>query len=351
MRGRVGAGIEEKRRSAIVERGRLARSPGEMPGRGWREVLVRVWRKVSEDNVSLVSAGVAFYSLLALFPGIAALIAVYGLISDPTQVEVQFSALGALLPAEVHGLLSAQMRGLAAGPDQALGLGLAGAILLSVWSATRGTKSLMTALNIVYDERERRDLVRLNLLAFALTFLLLILAVVVVALVVAVPIVLAFVGLDAQAQVLVQWLRWAVLAGLALLSLAIVYRYGPSRRQARWQWVSWGSAAAVLVWLGASALFSLYVSRFGSYNATYGSVGAVIVLLMWLYLSALATMLGAVLNAELERQTGCDTTRGDEQPRGARGAWVADHLPGETAEREGRPAARGSHEPGRRLSG
>ncbi|AGA90340.1 putative membrane protein [Thioflavicoccus mobilis 8321] len=309
--------------------GRLARSPIQIPLAGWRQVLTRVWRKIAEDRVSLVSAGVAFYSLLAVFPAIAGLIAVYGLISDPVQVEAQFAAFGSLLPVEVHTLLSEQMRAVTAASDHVLGLGLAGAILLSVWSATRGAKALMTALNIVYDEQERRGFVKFNLIAFAMTFLLLVLTVAVTALVVAVPIVLDFFGLGEHGQILVQGLRWLVLAGLALLSLSVIYRYGPSRRRARWRWVSWGSVVAVILWLAASALFSFYVSRFGTFNATYGSVGAVIVLLMWLYISALITLLGAELNAEMERQTGRDTTRGGEQPRGERGAWVADHLPGE----------------------
>ncbi|MCF1183293.1 YihY/virulence factor BrkB family protein [Marichromatium gracile] len=307
--------------------GRLADAPNEIPPGGWVRIVTRAWRAAGADNVSLVAAGVAFYSLLAVFPGIAALIALFGLVADPAQVEGQFAALSAVLPVEVYQLLSQQMREVASGSGQSLGAGLAGAILLSVWSATRATRSLIAALNIVYDERERRGFLRLNLTAFVVTFSLVLLVAVVLALIVAVPVAMRYVGLGSLAQVLVNLVRWPVLAALALTLLAVLYRYGPSRRQARWRWVSVGSSLAVVLWLVASALFSVYVSRFGTYNATYGSIGAVIVLLMWLYLSALITILGAELNAEIERQTARDTTRGESRPRGERGAYVADHLP------------------------
>jgi len=311
--------------------GRAADSPREIPRTGWFKILKRVWSRVSGDNLSLVAAGVAFYALLALFPGIAALISLFGLVADPVQVESQFSVLVSFLPADAYELIREQMLELTSRPDESLGIGLVSAILLSVWSATRGTKSLMMALNIAYDEQEQRGFIKLNMLGFSLTFFLVMLAVVVLALIVAVPIVLDLVGLGYIAELLVQWSRWPVLAMMLLITLALIYRYGPSRRPARWRWVSAGSVFSVVVWLAASALFSFYVAEFGNYNATYGSVGAVIVLLMWLYISALITILGAAINAEMERQTARDTTRGGVQPRGQRGAYVADHLPGEDA--------------------
>ena len=316
-----------------VDEGRSAQTPRQLPLAGWKKILARVWRRASEDNLGLVAAGLAFYGLLALFPGIAALISVYGLMADPDQVAQQFAAMHSMLPGEVYALVDGQMRDLASRPAGALGAGLAGAILLSVWSATKGTKSLITALNIAYDEDERRGLVRLNLLAFGMTLFLIVLSVVVVGLIVALPIALQYVGLGAIAEALTRWLRWPALAALVLVALAIIYRYAPSRREARWQWVSWGSVFAVVLWLLASGLFSLYVSEFGNYNATYGSVGAVVVLLMWLFISGFAVMLGAQVNAEMERQTGCDTTYPGRQPRGKRGAYVADHLPDEPKQR------------------
>ncbi len=312
-----------------AEVGRLAHSPSAIPLRGWFKILKRVWGNIATDNLSLVAAGVAFYGLLAVFPAIAALIALFGLVADPMQVESQFSSMSGFLPSDVQQLLSQQMREVASGSQRTLGIGLGGAILFSVWSATRGIRSLILALNIVYGEREQRGFLKLNLIAFSMTFSLVVLIVVVLALIVAVPIVLGYVGLGSSAHTLVNVARWPILAALALTTLAIIYRYGPSRALARWRWVSVGSIVAVALWLAASGLFSLYVSQFGSYNATYGSVGAVIVMLMWLYISALITILGAELNSEIEHQTSRDTTKGEDQPRGERGAYVADHLPGE----------------------
>jgi membrane protein len=318
---------KEARSSANV--GRAAPTPGKIPLAGWKQILRRVWRAISEDKLGMVAASVAFYALLALFPGIAGVISVYGLLADPAQVAHQFAALHSVLPDEAYRLVDGQMRDLVSRPSGTLGAGLVGAILLSVWSATKGTKALISALNIAYDEHEPRGVVRLNLLAFAMTLFLIVLVVVAVGLIVALPVVLDFVGLGAIAEALVRWLRWPALAALVLFTLAVIYRYGPARRQASWHWVSWGSGFAVLLWLVASGLFSLYVSRFGNYNATYGSVGAVIVLLMWLFISAFVVLLGAEVNAEMERQTARDTTYHGTQPRGKRGAYVADHLPEE----------------------
>lgn len=309
--------------------GRAARVPRQIPWRGWIQVLKRVGRRASEDNIGLISAGVAFYSLLALFPTLAALIAIYGLVSNPAQVDQQFSLVSEFLPAEVSRMISGQMRELASGPSGKLGAGLAGAILVSIWIATKGTKSLITALNIVYDEDDKRSFFRFNLLAFAITLFLVVFGVVAIGTVVALPIVLALVGLGAAAEALVHWLRWPLLGVVVLFILAVIYRYGPNRRKARWLWVSWGSATAVVLWLLASGLFSYYVANFGSYNTTYGSLGAVIITMMWLYISAFMVLLGAEINAEMERQTAVDTTHGRDQPMGERGAYVADHLPDE----------------------
>lgn len=309
--------------------GRSAWRPGQIPPRGLWQVLKRVWGQIGEENLSLVAAGVAFYSLLAIFPGIAALIAVYGLIADPAQVTQQFSTLSAVLPPDAYDLVHTQMQQVAGRPDGTLGAGLAGAILLSVWSSTKGTRSLIGALNIVYREREKRGFIKLGALAYGMTFVLVLFAVIAIAMVVALPVVLKYVGLDAIAEIAVNWLRWPVLALMVLFILAVLYRYGPSRSKARWEWVSWGSVLAVVLWLIASGLFSFYVSQFGNYNATYGSVGAVIVLLLWLFITAFVTILGAAVNAELECQTERDTTRKHERPMGQRGAFVADHLPDE----------------------
>lgn len=307
--------------------GRTADKPKQIPWDGWKQILKRLWSRTLENNTSMVAAGVAYFSLLALFPAIAALVSLYGLIADPAQVDQQFSAVSRFLPGDAYNLIAEQMRNLAARPAGALGLGFAGAIVLSIWSATRGTNSVITALNIAYDEDETRGFLRLTLLSFALTLFLVIIGILAIASVVALPVILGFVGLGALAETLVNLGRWPILAAVVLLALAVLYRYAPSRHEARWRWVTWGSGIAVGVWLIASGLFSFYVSRFGNFNATYGSIGAVIILLMWLYISAFVIILGAELNAEMERQTARDTTRGPDKPRGRRGAYVADNLP------------------------
>ncbi|RRQ23009.1 YihY/virulence factor BrkB family protein [Thiohalobacter thiocyanaticus] len=307
--------------------GRHASVPSEIPWRGWRRVMARVWGEIGRRNLGLVAAGVAFYGLLALFPAIAALIAVYGLVADPAHVSQQFAILEKMLPADAYTLLQQQMQQLATRPDGKLGLGLAGAVVLSVWSSTKGSRSIIAAMNIAYREREKRGIIRLNLIAYAMTLGLVLVAVVVIALVVAVPIVLNLIGLGGLVEVGVNVLRWLLLAGVVLVMLASIYRFGPARKEARWQWVSWGAVLALLLWLLTSALFSFYVSRFGSYNATYGSVGAVVILLLWLFITAFAVILGAVLNGEMEYQTGRDTIHHHERPMGERGAFVADHLP------------------------
>jgi len=308
--------------------GHYAERPTTMPTGAWLRILGRVWTRALQENLSLIAAGVGFYGLLALFPAIAALVTTYGLLFDPGEIQTQFDTLEAVLPAEVHRLISQQMTSVASGSGQSLGLGLAGAIVLSLWGATRGTKALIVALNLAYDEREERGLLGLNLLAFALTLVMILVLSAAAVVTVLTPIALGFVGLQSLAATLVAWLRWPLLAAVALLALAILYRFGPCRRAPRWRWLPVGSILAGLLWLGASGLFSFYVSSFGSYNATYGSLGAVIILLVWLYLTALSVILGAGLNAEAERQTARDTTIGEARPKGERGAYVADHLPG-----------------------
>jgi membrane protein len=309
--------------------GREADSPLAIPFPGWRRITGRMAQRFMQQNLGLVAAGVGFYALLALFPAIAALVTIYGLVFDPSQIQERFDLLQGVVPTQVHELISAQLQSAAAGPEQALGLGLLGAVVLSFWGATRGTRALIIALNVAYDEHESRGFFKLNLLAFTLTIFLVLVVATAVVVTVAVPIVINLVSLGTLPARLTEWLRWPILALVGLLGLAILYRFGPSRRSARWRWLPLGSVVAGVLWLAASVGFSVYVANFGSYNATYGSLGAVIVTLLWLYLSAVAVILGGVINAETERQTARDSTLGPPLPRGERGAVVADRLPGE----------------------
>lgn len=306
--------------------GRDAEKPGDIPRAGLKAVLLRVKDQLDRDNVSLASAGVAFYALLALFPGLAALVSVYGLLADPAQIGEQLDALGGVVPAEVNRIVADQLAAVAGTSNTALGFGFAFGLIMSTWSANKGMKAMINALNIVYGEREGRGVIKLNAMSLGMTFGATLLIVASLMIIVAVPVILEFVGLGAMADLAVRILRWPFIAAVVIFGLSALYRFGPDRRAARWRWLSWGSVGATLLWAAGSAGFSYYVSQFGSYNETYGSMGAVIILLMWFYITAYITLVGAELNAELEHQTAVDSTVGEDRPMGERGAHVADTL-------------------------
>lgn len=316
--------------AANDSRGRTAVRPGDIPAPGWKDILWRTWEEQGKDNISMIAAGVAYYALLAIFPAVGALVSLYGLVADPVAVEQQIGQAAGLLPPEALKLVTDQARQVATAPSQGLGFGLLFSLLLTLWSASRGTNAVVTALNIAYGEEERRSFVRLALLSLGLTVAGLLFLIVTLALIVAVPAAINIVGLR---DTVVGWAaslaRWPILAAAIMTALAVLYRYAPDRREPKWRWVSWGSAVATLVFLLGSAGFSLYVSSFGSYNETYGSVGAVVVLLLWFNLTSYVILLGAELNAEIEHQTARDTTRKDgrgEKPLGERDAFVADTV-------------------------
>lgn len=306
-------------------RGRSADKPGQIPKRGWRDILSRTKDEIKEDNLSIVAAGVAFYILLGIIPALAALISIYGLVADPATIQEQVSSMRGMLPPDVISIFDQQMTRIASESGKA-GWGAAIGILLALWSGSKAVKALMTALNITYEEEETRGFFRLNLTALGLTFAGVIAVIIAVGLIVAIPIALQTVGFGQVAEMLVSILRWPLLAIFAIVALSALYRYAPDREQAQWQWVSWGAVGAAALWLAVSAGFSFYVSNFGSYNKTYGSLGAVIVLLLWFMISAYVMLLGAELNAEMEHQTARDTTDESPKPMGRRGAYVADNV-------------------------
>ena len=311
---------------AEAARGRAADTPRQIPAAGWRDVLWRVKDEVARDNLSLVAAGVAFYALLAIFPALAAIVSIYGLLADPQTVEQQLAATSQVLPEQARSIIQEQLTRVASGAPTALGLSAIVSVLLALWSANKGTQSLITALNIVYDEEEKRGLVWLTVLSLALTLGIILFMIVGLAAIAVMPALFGNLGLPEEIRQLASWLRWPILGIGFVIGLAIFYRVAPSREGARWRWVSWGAVVATVLWLIGSVLFSWYVSNFGSYNETYGSIGAVVVLMMWFWVSALIVLLGAELNAEMEHQTEHDTTRGDERRIGERGAYVADTV-------------------------
>jgi membrane protein len=285
-----------------------------------------VKEQIGTDNISMIAAGVAFYGLLAIFPAITALVSIWGLIADPAQVQQQFAELREIAPADAWRLLDEQLRAVAASSPTGLGWGVALGILVALWSAGAGVRALIAALNIAYDEAEKRGFIKLYAVGFLLTVGLIGAAVLALLVIVAVPVVLQFLPLGALSSALIRALTWLVMAAIVIGGLGLLYRYGPSRSHARLRWVTWGAVAAVILWLLASLLFQIYVANFANYSATYGSLGAVIALLMWFWVSAFVVLLGAELNAEMEHQTRKDTTTGPKKPLGERGAYVADHV-------------------------
>jgi len=312
--------------AAEAARGREADRPQEIPSRGWFDIAKRVKNQIKRDRLSIVAAGVAFYGLLAVFPGLVALVGFYGLLVEPAQVEQHVSAISHMLPPQAADLLLGQLHDLATTDRAALGIGAIGGLLLALWSASSAVRTLMEALNVAYHEEESRGVIRFYGTALLLTFGGVIAVVMAIAMVVGVPALLKLIGLGGVLETVLSLVRWPVLALLAIVGFAVVYRYGPSRAKPRWRWVSWGAAIAVALWIIGSALFSVYVTRFGNYNETYGAAGAVVILLMWFLLSSYAILIGAEINGETERQTRKDTTSGGDKPMGARRAYAADTV-------------------------
>jgi membrane protein len=307
-------------------RGREASHPGKIPVSGWGDVLWRAWKEVSEANLFLVAGGVTYAILLALFPGLAALVSLYGLVLDPSQVERQVGALSGVLPDQTRQMLADELHQLVTASSGTLGISAVLGLLLAVWSASRGMSGLITALNIAYEETEKRSFFKVNLVALALTVALTVGGIVVIALLGFLPVAVQVLPLGQQTRWLLLILQWPLLVVFFMLGLAIFYRYAPSRDEPQWRWVSPGVAVAVTLWIVASIGFRVYVANFNSYDKTYGSLGGVIILLTWLYFSSFAVLFGAVVNAQSEKQTRKDSTAGPSHPMGMRGARAADTL-------------------------
>jgi membrane protein len=310
--------------------GRNATHPSHIPLEGWWQIAQRVWSESGGDNLSVIAAGCAFYALFAVFPALSALIALYGLATDPASVDRHFGILAFVLPPQAFEVVIEQVRRLAGLSTRSLGWGLAVSVGLAVWSVGNLVQTLFAALNIAYEETERRTTLQFYLSGFAFALLGITSGAVMLLAIVYVPLVFAYAGYSSVFELVVKIVRWPLLALVVLVALALLYRYGPCRRSAKWRWVTVGSVFATLVWLAASVGFSFYVANFANYDRTYGSLGAVIALLFWLYLSFYIVLLGAEINAELELQTAQDTTSGHPRPMGERGAFVADNVAGGT---------------------
>lgn len=298
-----------------------------MPPAAWRDVLIRTWKEASADNIGLVAAGVSYYAFLALVPLLGAIVLSYGLFADPQTVVTNLQVIAAVLPADIAGLLSEQLINVVRTSSGKKGLGLLAALAVAFFGARNAAGAIVTALNIAYEERETRGFLRTTALALGMTAGAVAAAIFASLAIAALGYLERFLPAASPAAIAAGKVSSYVLLGvIAATAAATLYRYGPARDKARWRWLTPGSALFALAWVLLTFGFGLYVARFGDYGATYGSLGAVIVLLTWLYLSSYALLFGAELNAELEHQTRRDTTRGPERPLGKRGAWAADHV-------------------------
>lgn len=282
----------------------------------------------------LIAAGVTFYLLLALFPALTAFVSLYGFVADPVTIADHISYLGGMLPSGGIDIIREQLNALASQDRSALSIGFIVAFLVALWSANTGVKTLFDALNIAYEEEEKRGFIALNLLSLTFTLMAMVLGILMIVSIGVVPAVLAFLNLESVTEQLIRILRWPVTLLVIACAIAVIYRYGPSRERPKWRWITWGGAFAAVIWLAASFGFSFYLQNFADYNATYGSLGAVIGFMMWTWISVIILLVCAELNAEMEHQTARDSTSGKPQPIGSRGATVADTLGRSTEENE-----------------
>ncbi|QOR40302.1 YihY/virulence factor BrkB family protein [Billgrantia diversa] len=307
-------------------RGRRAENPNQIPGPGWLDVFWRVKEQLAEDRVGMLAAAIAFYALLSLFPAIGAVVSLWALAFDPLEIARQIGELSRVMPPGGARLISERAQAVSENTDTGLSLTALFGLAVASFLASRGVVGLMVGLNVVYGEEDRRGLVQRMLVTVALTFGLIVMSLTGTVFVALYPIAVGWLVLEGPLVTLITWLRWPALLLMMMLVIAVLYRFGPYRSSPRWEWVSVGTVLSTLLWLLGSGGLSLYVGRIVDMDELYGSLGAVVVLMLWFWLSSFVVLLGAEINAEMERQTRRDTTVGEPRPMGERGAHAADTL-------------------------
>ncbi len=306
--------------------GRHAKSPFSIPWAGWKDIFWRTYQRIDEDRLLATAGGVVFFGLLAIFPAVTALVSSYGLFADPATISANLQTLATMLPEGSFQIVEDQVARVVSNGNTTLGATFLFGLLLAIWSANAGVKAIFDALNVAYEEREKRSFIKLNMVSLAFTIGGIVALLVMVGVVVAFPLALNHIGMAPESKLIVALARWPLMFLVLLVALAILYRFAPSRDAPRWQWLSLGAVIAALLWIAGSALLSWYLSEFANYNATYGSLGAAIGLMTWMWMSAIVIMFGAELNSEIERQTLRDTTEGQPKPLGTRDAVSADTV-------------------------
>jgi membrane protein len=324
--GRTHDRLEQPDAGAVDVPGREAAAPQEIPRRGWLRVVKRVKAEAVQDNASLLAGGVAFFALLAIVPLLVAALSIWGLFADPADATRLIRDIATGLPDSAQRLVTQQLRSISRRSNAGLGLTAIVSLIVALWSASSGTKHLIEAVNTAYDEEEQRGFVRVRALAILFTVGAILFMIVALALIAVVPNALADAGVPRAVRIVIDVAVWPVLAAMMIVALALIYRFAPDRRDPQWRWVSSGAVFATIAWLAGSALFALYASNLGTYDETYGSLGGVVVLMLWLFITALVIVLGAELNAALETQTARDTTVGRPRPLGQRDARAADTV-------------------------
>jgi membrane protein len=323
---RRSANLKQEAPAAQDGRGRQASAPWQIPWAGWKDILWRTYARVGDDRLLAVAAGVVFYGLLALFPAITAFVSLYGLFAKGSTIAEHLSLASGVLPAGAMEIIQEQVTRITAKGDAKLSIAFAASLGLALWSANAGMKAVIDALNVTYAEKEKRGFIKLNLISLAMTVGAILGLLVALGAIVVLPLVLSYMGLGGWTETLLRFLRWPLLLGLVIFGLAVLYRFGPSRESPRWEWLTAGSVFAAIAWLVGSALLSWYLANFANYDATYGSLGAAIGMMIWMWMSSIVILLGAELNSEVEHQTARDSTTGHEKPRGDRGAVMADTV-------------------------
>jgi membrane protein len=316
--------------------GHQADRPRQIPAKGWKQILIRVKDKIPQNHIPIISAGIAFYLFLALFPALAALLSIYGLVMDPQQVQEQISQLSGILPEQGQQLLSENPSeccwSVRSGPWMGCGI----KYFIKSLERQSGHKSFIEGVNIAYEEENRRSFIKETAISLLFTLAAIVLFIICITIIVAFPAFMGTLGLPEVLITVIDWVRWLILGLMVVFAIAAIYKFAPVRNNPRFNWVSWGAVIATLLWLVASWAFSFYVRKFGDFDETYGAVAAVIIMMLWLFLTSFLILIGAEINSEMEHQTSKDTTVGEPEPLGSRDAYHADRVAGGKKGRRGK---------------